>query len=107
MRAEMHHGVRVEVFLQVAIESRERVGRRQAIFEQQPHRVALVTEGRLNADEDAAELAAEHVDIRAVGLLLARRRTPFLLDGIEPALATNVIVSGNLCMHIGLGAVDT
>ena len=38
------------------------MGRREALLEQQPHRVALVAEGGLHADEDVAELRAEHED---------------------------------------------
>ena len=80
------------------------MGRREALLEQQPHRIALVAEGRLDADEDVAEALAQHEDRAAVALLPARRRAPLRLDLGEPALAADMIVGGDAGHDIGLGA---
>ena len=74
--AEMQHRVGAEVLAQPAVEGGEGVGRREALLEQQPHRVALVAEGGLHADEDVAEARAEHEDRAAVALLAARAPDP-------------------------------
>ena len=55
MRAEMQHGVGGEILAHPAIEGAEGVGGGEALLEQQAHRVALVAERRLHADEDVAE----------------------------------------------------
>ena len=60
MGAEVEHRVGAEAVAQVAVEGREGVGRREAALEEQAHRVALEAEGRLHADEHAAEARAEH-----------------------------------------------
>lgn len=44
------------------------MGRREALLEQEPHRVALVAEDRLDAHEDIAELLAEDIDAAPVRL---------------------------------------
>ena len=92
MRAEVQDGMGAEVLAQPAVERRERVRRRKALLEQEPHRIALVAEGRLHADEDVAEVLAEHEDRAAVRLDLARRGSPLRFDFGEPALAAHVIV---------------
>ena len=78
--------------------------RREALLEQQPHRVALVAEGRLDADEHVAEALAEHEETAAVGLLSAGRRAPLPLDLGELALAAHVIVGRDARRHVGVGA---
>ena len=105
VRAEMQHRVRLEVLAQVAIESRESVGGRQAFFKQQAHGVALVPEGRLDGNEHIAELLAEHENGAAVAQLLARCAAPLRFDLLEPAFAPHVIVGGDERVHIGVGAV--
>ena len=75
--------------------------RREALLEQQPHRVALVAERRLHADEDVAEALAEHVQGAAVALMPARRGAPLPLDLGEPALAAHVVVDRDPRMHVG------
>ena len=62
MGAEMQHRMGAEILAQPAVEGRERVRRREALLEQQPHRIAFVAEGGLDADEDVAEALAEHED---------------------------------------------
>jgi hypothetical protein len=48
--AEVEDGVGGEVLSKVAVEGGEGVGRREAVLEEEPHRVALVAEGGLDAD---------------------------------------------------------
>ena len=103
--AEMQDRVGLEIFAKIAIEGREGVRRCQTFLEEQAHRIAFVTEGRLHADQHIAELLAQHEDRVTVAQLLARRRTPLRLDFLEPALATHMVVGLDQDMHIGISAV--
>ena len=62
--------------------------RRGRLGEQQPHRVALVAEGRLHSNKDVPELRPEDEQVLAVGVEVARRRAPVLVEvvlvGAEP-----------------------
>jgi hypothetical protein len=69
--------------LQPHVELREGMGRREALLEQKAHRVALVAEGRLHADEDIAEMLAQHEDAAPVRLDLARRGAPDAFDHLQ------------------------
>ncbi len=79
--------------------------RREAALEQQAHRVALVAEGRLDADEDIAEALAEHEQAGAVGLLAAGRRAPLRLDLLQVPFPPHVVVGRDAHVHVGRGAV--
>ena len=57
---EMQHRVGPEVLLQVAVERRKRVCRGHAALEEEPHRIALVAEGRLHAHQHVAKAGAQH-----------------------------------------------
>src|SRR5579863_10310845 len=78
--------------------------RREPLLEQQAHRIALISEGGLDADEDIAEAFAEYEDRAAVALLLAGRRSPLRLDLPEPFFTANVIAGRNPDMDVGVGA---
>ena len=78
--------------------------RREALLEQQPHRIAFVAEGRLDADEDIAEALAQHEDRAAVALLPARRGAPLRLDFFQVTFAPHMVVDRDPRMHIGDGA---
>ena len=78
--------------------------RGEAVLEQQPHRVAFVAECRLNADEDIAEMLAQHVDRCAVRLDTAGRRAPLLLDLRKPALVAHMLIGRHAGSHVGIGA---
>ena len=97
--------MRAEVLAQVAVERRERVGRREALLEQQPHRVAFVAEGRLHAHQHVAEAAPEHEDRGPVAELATRRRAPLGLDLRQPTLAPDVVVGADQRVHVRIGAV--
>ena len=101
MRAEMQHGVGRKIVPEITVEGREGVRRREALLEEQPHRVALIAKGRLDADKDVAELPAQYMDRRAIALLTAGRRTPLRLDLVEIALTANMILHRNAHMDIG------
>ena len=96
MHAEVQQHVGAEVLREPAVEGGEGMGRREAALEQQPHRVALVAEGGLQADEDVAELRAEHEDAAAVGLVPAGRRAPLRLDLAQVRLARDDGVGGDV-----------
>ena len=80
------------------------MGRGEAALEQQPHRVALVAEGRLHPDEDVAELRAEHEQVGAVGLVAAGRRTPLGLDLREVGFPAQMVLGRDAGVDVGLGA---
>ena len=105
VRAEVQHRMGAEVFAQPAVKSRESVSGCKAFFEQQAHRVALIAEGRLDADKDIAKALAQHKDAAAVALLAAGCGAPGGFDVLEVFLAAHMIVRSDQRMHIGLGAV--
>ena len=98
----MQDSVCAEILAQVAVERREGMCRGKALFEQQTHRVAFVAEGRLHADEDIAELRAEHEDRGAVALLAAGSGTPLPFNLVEPAFAAHMGVGGNPGVYVGV-----
>ena len=101
VRSEMQDSVRAEILTKPAIERRERVGRREALFEQEPHRIALVTERGLHTDEDVAERHPENLDGATVALVLAGRRPPMRLDLVKPSFALYDLIGRYARMHIG------
>ena len=101
----MQHRVGAEILPDPAIESRERVGGREAALEQQAHRIALDPERRLDADEDVAERRAEHQQVASVGVLPARCRTPVALDLGEVPFAPHVVVDADPRADVRVGAV--
>ncbi len=92
MGAEMQDGVGAVVLPQPAVEGGEGVGRREALLEEQPHRVALVAEAGLDADEDVAEALAQDEQALAVGELPAGCRAPGALDLVEMSLLADMLV---------------
>ncbi len=104
MGAEMQHRAGAEILAQPAIERREGMRRRKALLEQQPHRIAFISEGGLDADKDVPEALAQHEDRTAVALLLAGRRTPLRLDLAQPFFRSNMIAGRNSDVDIGVGA---
>ena len=103
--AKMQHGVRTKILAHPAIEGRKRMGRRKALFKQQAHRIALVTKGRLHADEHVSELRPKHKDRRAVALLAPWGRSPLRFNLVEITLVAHVIFSRYARMNIGLRAI--
>ena len=101
----MQNGTGAEIFTQVTVEGGERMGGRQSFFEQQAHRVAFVTEGRLHADQYVAELLAQHKQRTSIAQLAPGCRSPLRLDFLEPALALDMVVGGDQRVDIGVGAV--
>ena len=102
--AEMQHRVRAEVLLEIAIEGGEGMGRREAPLEQEPHRVALVAEARLEPDEHLAELGSEHEDRRAVAEHLARSGAPLTFDLGQMSFAADMVF-GRECARWTLASV--
>ena len=102
VRAEVQHGVRSEILTEPAIEGREGMRRRKAAFEHQAHRVALVSEARLQADEHISELSAQHEYRAAIRELTSRRRAPLAFNLREVPLPANMIIRGDAGMDIGI-----
>ena len=76
--------------------------RGEIAFEQQAHRIALIAEGRLYADEDVAELGAIDMDRAAIALLAAGRWAPLRLDLLEVRFGADMGVRRNPRRHIGV-----
>ena len=95
MHAEVQQHVGAEILAQPAVEGGEGVGRGEAFLEQQAHRVAFVAEDGLQADEDVAELLAEHEDAAPVGLRAAGGGAPDGLDLVQPAGAADDLGGGD------------
>jgi hypothetical protein len=104
MGAEVKNGVGGEILPQPAVKGRESVGRREAALEEQPHRIALIAEGWLDADEQLSKACAEHVDGAAVALLPAGSRAPLRFDRAQVRLAPDMIVGGDAGGDVGIGA---
>ncbi len=102
----MQHRVGAEILVDPAVEGGKGVRGGEAALEQQAHRIALVAEGGLYADEHVAELRAEHEDGLAVALLAARGGAPLALDVGQPVLRTHVLVGGDAGGHVGVRAVQ-
>ena len=60
------------------------MGRRKALLEQQPHRVALIAEDGLQADEHIAELGTQHMHPAPIGLDATGGGAPSGLDFGQP-----------------------
>ena len=86
MHPEMQQDIGLPCIAQPVVELEKRMGRGKAALEQQAHRVALIAEGRLQAHEHIAKLAAQHKDAAAIRLHLAGGGAP---DGF------------NLCQRFG------
>jgi len=105
VRAEVEQRVRVEILAQPAVEGAEGVRGREAALEQQPHRIAFVTERGLHADEDVAEALAQHMDRGAVRLLATGCGAPLRLDLREVGFAAHVIVHEDARVDVAVRTV--
>ena len=83
VHAEMQQDIGPPDLAQPEVEGREGMGRREALLEEKPHRVALVAEARLDADEDIAEFPTEDEDTAPVRTDPARRGAPGSLDLLQ------------------------
>mmetsp|Transcript_5652 Transcript_5652/g.13464 ORF Transcript_5652/g.13464 Transcript_5652/m.13464 type:complete len:248 (-) Transcript_5652:1582-2325(-) len=80
MCAEVEDGIGLKDLLKVGVVGGEAMVGRGALGEEQTHRIALVAEGRLHADEDITELLAEHQHVLPVRVQIARCLAPGLLE---------------------------
>ena len=104
MGAEMQHRLGAEILGEPAIEGGESMGRCEAALKQQAHRVALIAETGLHADEHVSKLHAKDEDVAAIGLNPARRRPPDGLDFLQPGGAPHMLIHINARADIGGGA---
>ena len=104
MGAEMQHSMGAEILGEPAIEGGESMGRCEAALKQQAHRVALIAEAGLHADEHVSKLHAKDENVAAIGLNPARRRPPDGLDFLQPGGAPHMLVHINARADIGRGA---
>ena len=104
MGAEMEDRIGGEIFAKVTIESAERMCRGECPFEQHPHGVAFIAKGRLDADEDFAELYAVDVDRAAIRLRFARCWPPLRFDFVQEGFATDMIVGRDTGVDISIRA---
>ena len=103
--AEMQHRVGREILAQPAVISRKGVRGRKAMLEQQPHGIAFVAEGGLDADEHVAKTRTQDMDTPAVAVVLARSRAPGRLDRVQIGLAGHMIIDRNAGVYVGGCAV--
>ena len=106
MGAEMQHRMGGELLPDPAIERGEGMGRRKIALEQQPHRVALISEGRLQPHKHIAELLAQHKDAAAIALLPPRCGPPMLFDLAQPFLAADMRVRADPHGDVGIRAME-
>ena len=103
--AKVQHRVGIEVFFQVAVKRRKRVGGCKTFFKQQTHGVAFVAEGGLYPHQQVAVLLAHHKDRLTVGQVFARCGAPLSFNFRQPFFTLNVLLGRNEGMHIRVGAV--
>ena len=94
---EVKDGIGLEDLLQVGVVGGEAVVRTGRLGKEQTHRITLVTERRLDANEHITELLSIHKQILAVRVEVAGSGTPVLLEVLR--------VRGELIVLIGIHAV--
>ena len=104
MGAEMQGSVGAEIFADEAIKCGECMCRGEATFEQQPHWVAFIAKGWLDADKDIAEMRAKDVDGLTVALLAAGGRAPLRLDLRQIFFAADMVIGTDARCDIGVCA---
>ena len=83
VRAEMEHRIGAPDLLEIGVVGRKAMVGTGTAGIQQTHRITLVTEGGLHADEHVAEVAAEHQQVLPVAVEIARRLAPVLLQSLR------------------------
>ncbi len=78
--AEVQHRIRLPNLLQIGVEGRKSVVGAGGTGKQQPHRIALVPERRLHPDKQVAKRLPVHQQILPVGVQMARRFPPTLVQ---------------------------
>ncbi len=75
---------------------------RKAALKQQAHRIALISERRLDTDKNVAEPFAKHKQRRSICLHPTWRNTPLRLYFVKPTLLPHMLVSrypsGYICI---------
>ena len=105
MGAEVHHGVGLEVFTQVAIEGGKGMGGRHVVLKEQAHGVAFHTKARLHQHRDIPKVHTQHKEALAIGELPTRRRPPAGLDVLEPDFFLEMVLHRDARQDIGIGAM--
>src|SRR5215472_995530 len=92
MRSNVNDSVGSKDLLEVGIKSHESVMRSPAFGGKHAHRVALVSESRLDSYEDVAKPEALNEDVLTIRIQLAGSRSPLLLD-LTHVWAQPIVVS--------------
>mmetsp|Transcript_30830 Transcript_30830/g.60333 ORF Transcript_30830/g.60333 Transcript_30830/m.60333 type:complete len:829 (-) Transcript_30830:742-3228(-) len=100
--SEVQDGVGAEDLLKVGVVGGETVVGRGRLGEEEAHGVALVTEGGLDADEDVAELLTVHEQVLAVGVEVAGRRAPVVLEVLRVGGQLAILVHVHAVGHVEL-----
>mmetsp|Transcript_74674 Transcript_74674/g.164876 ORF Transcript_74674/g.164876 Transcript_74674/m.164876 type:complete len:683 (+) Transcript_74674:2564-4612(+) len=77
--------------------------RRCALGKQQPHGIALIAEGGLHTQEDVAKLLAVDQEVLAIGVQLARWRSPVLMQVFRERAQLLVLIHTHAVFHIQFG----
>ena len=80
MGAEVEHRIGLPNLLQIGVEGGKPVVGAGGTGKQQPHRIPFVPERRLHADKQIPERLPEHQQILPVGVQMARRFPPTLVQ---------------------------
>jgi hypothetical protein len=99
---EVQDHVGGEAVAEPEVELDEGMGRREAAFEEKPHRVAFPAEGRLDAHEDVAHLLAEDEDPAPVRLEASRGGAPDRLDRVQVLRVAHHRVGVHMGRDVGL-----
>ncbi len=106
MGAEVEDCVCLEYLLEVGVVRREAVVETGRLGEEQSHLIVFVPEGGMDADEDVPELLAVDDEVLPVGVEVAGRRSPILLQVLRVRGELVVLVGAHAVGDVQLGGVD-
>mmetsp|Transcript_6591 Transcript_6591/g.14018 ORF Transcript_6591/g.14018 Transcript_6591/m.14018 type:complete len:1056 (+) Transcript_6591:730-3897(+) len=104
--SEMENGVGTEDLLEVRVVSGESVVRTGGLGKQQSHGISLVTERRLDSNEDVSELLSVDNKVLAIGVKVSWSRAPVLFEvsGIRGEVV--VFLGAHSVLYVELGGRD-
>ena len=113
MGAEVQHRISLPDLLQIGVVSGEAVVGAGAAGIEQAHRITLVAEGGLDANEDVAEVATENQQVLAIAVEVAGGLAPVLFQPFGVRRQTLVLLNAHpmgdrqlrRALH-GIGVID-
>ena len=74
----------------------------ESTLKQEPHRVTLISHGRLDTNKDVAKGLTQDEELTTISPMLAGRRSPLRFDFLKIRFSRNVIVNANGSKDVGL-----